>query len=144
MMLPTILAAFALVAVTTILHTVGLVALLVALVRKHALAPAHFWRMTLLLIKVTWWLVLIHATEIGVWALFFLWAGCLPDAESAFYFSGVTYATVGYGDLVLPQPWRMLGPIEGLTGVLMCGLSTGLYFAIITRLIGSRFKAETH
>ena len=140
----TILAAFILVAATVVLHTGGLVALLMALVRKHARAPTRFWPMTLLLIEVTWGLVLIHATEIGVWALFFLWAGCLPDAESAFYFSGVTYATVGYGDVVLPQPWRMLGPIEGLTGILMCGLSTGLFFAIITRLIGPRLKAADH
>ena len=98
-MLSTILAAFVLVAITMVLHIVGLVTLLVALVRKHAHAPTRFWPMTLLLIQVTWGLVLIHATEIGVWALFFLWAGCLPDAESAFYFSGVTYATVGYGDV---------------------------------------------
>jgi len=143
-MLLTILAALVLVAITMMLHIVGLVTLLVALVRKHAHAPTRFWPMTLLLIQVTWGLVLIHATEIGAWALFFLWMGCLPDAESAIYFSGVTYATVGYGDVVLPQPWRMLGPVEGLTGILMCGLSTGLFFAIITRLIGPRFKAETH
>ena len=45
---------------------------------------------------------------------------------------------------ILPQPWRMLGPVEGLTGILMCGLSTGLFFAIIARLIGPRFKAEIH
>ena len=142
-MLSTILAAFVLVAITMVLHIVGMVALLTALVEGTPRAPTRFWPMTLLLIEVTWWLVLIHATEIGIWALFFLWTGCLPDAESAFYFSGVTYATVGYGDVVLPQPWRMLGPIEGLTGILMCGLSTGLFFAIITRLIGPRFKAET-
>jgi hypothetical protein len=97
--------------------------------------------MTRLLIAVTWVLVLIHSAEIAVWAVFFLLAGCLPDAESAFYFSGVTYATVGYGDVVLPQRWRMLGPIEGLTGILMCGLSTALFFAIITRMIGPRLKA---
>ena len=143
-MLSTILAALVLVAITMVLHIVGLVTLLVALVRKHTHAPTRFWPMTLLLIQVTWGLVLIHATEIGVWALFFLWTGCLPDAESAFYFSGVTYATVGYGDVILPQPWRMLGPVEGLTGILMCGLSTGLFFAIIARLIGPRLKAETH
>lgn len=98
--------------------------------------------MTWLLIKVTWVLLLIHVIEIAVWALFFLRAGCLPDAESAFYFSGVTYATVGYGDLVLPQPWRMLGPVEGLTGILMCGLSTGFFFAFLARMFGASFKAE--
>jgi hypothetical protein len=143
-MLSTILAAFILVAITTVLHIVGLVALFAALVRKHDRAPTRFWPMTRLLIEVTWWLILIHATEIGVWAMFYLWAGCLPDAESAFYFSGVTYATLGYGDVVLPLPWRMLGPIEGLTGILMCGLSTALFLAIVARLIGPRFKAEIH
>ena len=63
--------------------------------------------------------------------LFYLWWGCLPDAESAFYFAGVTYTTIGYGELVLVKPWRMLAPIEGLTGILMCGLSTGFFFAVV-------------
>ena len=76
--------------------------------------------------------------------MFYLWAGCLPDAESAFYSSGVTYATVGYGDLVLPQPWRMLGPVEGLTGILMCGLSTGFFFAFLAGFFGPMFKVEPH
>jgi hypothetical protein len=30
-----------------------------------------------------------------VWGLFYLWRGCLPDAEVAFYFSAVTYTTLG-------------------------------------------------
>jgi hypothetical protein len=66
--------------------------------------------------------------------LFYLWWGCLPDAEAAVYFSGVTYTTVGYGDLVLAKPWRVLAPIECLTGVLMCGLSTGVFFAGVNRI----------
>ncbi len=68
-MLSTILAAFILVAITMVLHIVGLVALLMALVRRHAQAPTRFWPMTLLLIEVAWGLVLIHATEIGIWAI---------------------------------------------------------------------------
>ena len=55
----------------------------------------------------------------------YLWRGCMPNAEAAFYFSGVTYTTLGYGDVVLAEPWRLLAPVEGLMGVLMCGLSTG-------------------
>ncbi|HVR19331.1 MAG TPA: potassium channel family protein, partial [Polyangiaceae bacterium] len=58
----------------------------------------------------------------------------------ALYFSGVTYSTVGYGDLVLPEHWRLLGPIEGLTGILMCGLSTGLFFALISKLYAAEPK----
>ena len=105
--------------------------------------PSGFWPISWLLIRVTWTLLLIHLVEIAVWALFYLWAGCLPDAESAFYFSGVTYATVGYGDVVLQKPWRMLGPVEGLTGILMCGLSTGLFFAVLNRVVAGRPGTET-
>ena len=102
--------------------------------RSHAALPSGFWPISWLLIRVTWTLIVIHLVEIAVWAFFYLWAGCLPDPESAFYFSGVTYATVGYGDVVLQEPWRMLGPVEGLTGILMCGLSTGLFFAVLNRV----------
>jgi len=143
-MLWIILIASALVAATVAVHAVGLAALFAVLLKSHAQPPTQFWPMTWLLIRVTWVLLLIHLIEITVWALYFLWSGCLPDAESAFYFSGVTYATVGYGDLVLPQPWRMLGPIEGLTGILMCGLSTGFFFAFLSRVFGARFRTEPH
>ena len=40
----------------------------------------------------------------------------------------------GYGDLVLPPEWRLVGAIEALTGILMCGWSTGFFFAIVSRL----------
>ena len=95
-----------------------------------------------LLIRLTLALILIHLSEIAVWAFFYLWTECLPDAESAFYFSGVTYTTIGYGDLVLPRPWRLLGPVEGLTGILMCGLSTGLFVALLGRVIGGKVGDE--
>ena len=75
-----------------------------------------------------------------LWGLFFWWQKCLPDAESSFYFSGATYATIGYGDLVLPREWRLFGPLEGLTGILMCGLSTAFLFATLSRM----YRGLTH
>lgn len=140
-MISMVLIPFILVAVTVTVHTAGLAVLLHASPRPNAL-PLRFWPVTWLLIRVTWSLILIHAVEISIWALSYLGLGCLPDVESAFYFSGVTYATVGYGDLVLPEPWRMLGPVEGLTGILMCGLSTGFFFALVSRIYASRAKEE--
>jgi hypothetical protein len=124
-----------LVVVTVVIHAVGFSALLRVMMRSHALAKSGFQPVTRLVIGLTCWLILIHLVEISVWGLFYFWQGCLPDAETAFYFSGVTYTTVGYGDLVLPKPWRMLAPVEALTGILMCGLSTGLFFAVVSQWI---------
>jgi len=101
----------------------------------HLPARPHprFWKVTWLTIRIAWWLILIHVIEITIWALVFWWQKCLPDAESSFYFAGVTYTTVGYGDLVLPKEWRLFGPLEGLTGILMCGLSTAFFFAVLSK-----------
>jgi hypothetical protein len=63
----------------------------------------------------------------------------MPSLQAAAYFSGVTYTTTGYGDLVLPESWRLVGAIEALTGVLMCGWSTGFFFLIVSR----RFIADS-
>ena len=141
-MLSKILIACVLVAITVAVHAVGLAVLLKALMGSHARPPTRFWPITWLLLRMTWSLILIHLVEIAVWGLFYFWQGCLPDAESAFYFAGVTYTTVGYGDLVLAKPWRMLGPVEGLTGILMCGLSAGFFFAVVSKVIGARFRTE--
>lgn len=142
-MLRVILISFGLVALNVVIHTGGLAVMLRALMKSHAALPVRPLPITWLLIRTTWWLILIHLAEIAVWALFYMERGAMPDAESAFYFSGVTYTTVGYGDMVLPKPWRILAPLEALTGVLMCGLSTGFFFAVVTRIYVFQKKAET-
>jgi len=139
-MLKIILAAWCLVAATVIIHAAGLVLALGPVFRTAIQAELQFWSVTWLVIRTAWWLIVIHMVEIAVWALFYWWQKCLPDAESSFYFAGVTYTTLGYGDLVLPREWRMLGPIEGLTGILMCGLSTGFFFAMVSRIHEARTK----
>ena len=138
-----ILIAGVLVVVTVAMHATGVSALLRGLMRSRALDRTGFRPVTGMVIALTCWLILVHLAEIAVWGLFYCWQGCLPDAESAFYFSGVTYTTVGYGDLVLPKPWRMLAPLEAMTGILMCGLSTGLFFAVVSRFMSNFMKGRT-
>jgi Ion channel len=58
----------------------------------------------------------------------------MPGFDMALYFSAVTYATIGYGDVVPPENWRLLASMEGLIGILMCAWSGGFIFAIVTRL----------
>lgn len=134
-MLSKLLAAGFLVAVTVCVHAVGLAGLVKAPLGWRGPAPSGFWSATWMLIRVTWYLILLHVVEICLWGLFYVCAGSLPDAQAAFYFSGITYTTVGYGDVVLPERWQLLGAIEGLTGILMCGLSTGFFFAVVNRLL---------
>lgn len=138
-----LLFAVGLVVVTVAIHAVGFDLLLRAMIRSHALNKSGFRHATLWVMGLTCWLMLIHLVEISVWGLFYFWQGCLPDAESAFYFSGATYTTVGYGDLVLPKLWRMLAPVEAMTGILMCGLSTGLFFALVSRWISNWIRTQT-
>jgi Ion channel len=138
-----LLIASGLVATTVIIHATGLGVLLSHVLRSPERPDTRFWPVTWLLIRIAWLLILIHLLEIAVWALFFWWEKCLPDMESSFYFSGVTYATIGYGDIVLPEEWRLFGPIEGLTGILMCGLSTAFFFAVLSRKFLQRFPSST-
>jgi hypothetical protein len=136
-MITHVLFAFCLIALTVIIHAAGLGIVLDGLhsrMRQHT----RFWPITWLLIRIAWWLIIIHMLEIAVWAFFFWWQKCLPDAESSFYFSGVTYATLGYGDLLLPKEWRMFGPLEALTGSLMVGLSIAFFFVIVSKSVLQR------
>ena len=129
------LTAWALVVATVALHTIGLSLLIRSLMKSHREVPTRFWPITRLLTGLAWSLILIHLAGIAIWGLFYYWQGSMPDLESSFYFAGVTYTTTGYGDLLLQQPWRMLGPIEALTGILMTGLSAGVFFAVVGRLL---------
>ena len=129
--------ALCLMAVCVSIHAAGATGALRWL-RAHPPRSPRFWRVTWLFIVVAAWMVLLHLFEIGVWAMFYLWKDAVPDLTSAFYFSAVTYTTTGYGDVVLPEGWRLLGGVEALTGILMCGWSTGFFFAVVNRLYESR------
>ena len=89
------------------------------------------------------WIVCLHVTEIMVWALAYTMGKAMPDLASAMYFSAVTYTTTGYGDLVLPRSWRLVGAVEALTGILMCGWSTGVFFAVLSRSLQNRGDGVT-
>src|SRR5258708_31231643 len=98
-------------------------------------------RSALLMVRFTTAIIALHVVDILLWAGFYR-SLCFPAWESAFYFSAASYATVGYGDVILPQLWRTLGPLESIIGVLMCGLSASFVFAIVTRLVGRETRVS--
>jgi|HubBroStandDraft_1064217.scaffolds.fasta_scaffold29259_1 voltage-gated potassium channel len=125
-----------LVALTIIIQSAGMAALIHWIKAQfpnglHRLGLFHSF---ILVVRFTSLLVCLQMFEILLWASFYRWK-CFPSWEAAFYFSAGDYATVGAGDLFLKQTWRTMGPVESITGVLMCGLSASFLFAMVTRLI---------
>jgi voltage-gated potassium channel len=129
-------AAFLLIMLTLWFQSGGIAAL-IAWVRHAVEGDIHkldHIRSAALVVRLATAMIALHGLEILLWASCYRLL-CFPSWEPALYFSASSYATVGYGDVVLPWKWRMLGPLESIIGVLMCGISVSLLFAIVTRLI---------
>jgi hypothetical protein len=125
-----------LITLTLWLQSAGIAAL-VAWIRRTFEGDARQMgalRSVALVVRLTAAVVLLHGLEILLWAGFYRWR-CLQSWDSAFYFSASSYSTLGCNDVSLPSDWRTLGPLESIIGVLMCGISVSLLFAIVTRLI---------
>jgi len=136
-MLREILVAFILVSINVSIHATGMVELFRWLTRKQSKIEKKFGTVDniVLFIEIFAIILSLHLIQMCIWASFYaIWAG-LKDFESALYFSIATYVTIGYGDVVLPVGWRLLGALEGVTGVLTFGWSTGVIFAVASRLL---------
>jgi hypothetical protein len=127
---------WSLMALSVMIHAVGLSVTLRWL--RELGPPPQLWTWTWLFVRLAGWIVLLHLIEIAIWGGFYVWLGALAGMQDALYFSAVTYTTTGYGDIVLPREWRLVGAIEALTGILMCGWSTGFFFAIVSRMFSDR------
>ena len=129
-------AAAVLVALTLLFQSAGMAALIhwVRTYLERGMNRFGVFRSGVLMARFTSVIIALHLLQILLWAGFYRW-NCLPSWESAFYFSAASYSTIGSGDLLLPRMWRTLGPVESVTGVLMCGLSAAFLFAIVTRLV---------
>src|ERR1700726_2187779 len=104
----------------------------------HRLGPL---RSAVLVVRLTAAVIVLHSVLILFWASCYRRL-CFSSWASALHFSASSYATVGYGDIVLPSNWRMLGPLESIIGVLMCGISVSLLFAAVTRLVSREVRSS--
>lgn len=124
---------------TVAIHLTGL-AFLVRILRSHhrLVRPLRSAPVAVLLVA-TVTIFAIHTVEIWFYALLYVMLDALGSFEVALYFSTVTYSSVGYGDVLLGKEWRILGAIEGATGLIMIGWST----AFLVSLLG-QLKLLTH
>lgn len=83
--------------------------------------------------------MILHFIEIVIWAIVFM---IIPDVhqlqtfEQSIYFSMVTYATLGYGDITLGPYWRIMSGFEAMDGILLFGWSTAMFFSAVQKVFG--------
>jgi hypothetical protein len=80
-------------------------------------------------------LMLAHGLEVFVWALTYELAGVVPAGADSLYFAFVNYTTLGYGDIVPVERWRLIGPTTAMCGMLMFGWSTAVIFEVLRRAL---------
>src|SRR5215813_6663084 len=120
------------------------IAVLISWARSVERGIAHLSSLhaAVLMIRFSTLVIVLHFLQIFVWSVFYR-LYCLPSWESSFYFSATSYSTVGYGDVVLPHVARLLGPVESVTGVLMCGISVSGLVALASKLVEREYGAPS-
>lgn len=92
------------------------------------------------------WLVLsllcLHFIETAIWAAFYFFKQGFADFQTSLYFSIVSYATIGYGDKVLPENLRLIGAIEGLAGTILAGWSVALLVTVLQSIHRTMSEAK--
>lgn len=124
--------------VCVIIHAFGTAAWLKHLVTRFIIDDEPWGTLTSMRILSTTVLVLImlHTIQIAIWAVAYLMlvdVSELTSFETALYFSFVTFTTLGYGDITLSEPWRIMSGIQALSGILLVGWTTAFLFAVVQR-----------
>jgi hypothetical protein len=143
-MLTQLLLAGMVVAVCLLLHVAGLLVMAEWLVQRRQYFQERGTRIhtAVLLVLLFCGIMVLHTIETSAWAVFYYTRSLFSDFETSLYFSLTSFTTIGYGDVLLPQRWRLLGAIEGISGVLLCGLSTAFIFAVMGAMLQFRMQQQ--
>ena len=135
----------AMIALTVVIHTFGIIGLIVwfrayspRFVENH-----NFVAMTSILMIAIVGVFLVHTAEIWLWAALYLWLGEFVELERALYFSTVTFTSLGYGDITLQKSWQLLSGFEAANGIILFGVSTAFVFGAIRKLFQVTEIAKT-
>jgi hypothetical protein len=140
-MLMNILIAAFIIVVTVAIHA-GAMMLTVRLIRKEVggfrqqLRQTHLYRVSGIVLLM----FLASLIEVWVWAVVYLWLNAIQGIEQAFYFSMVTFTTLGYGDVVLQERWRLLASFQAANGVILFGWTTAIVMAVVHRVYFQKEK----
>ena len=117
-------------------HSMGMMMVL-QLIERHARLPKgpllsgrnfHIVSGTVLI------MFLASLVEVLIWSCTYLVLNAIEGPEKAIYFSMVTFTTLGYGDVVLDERWRLLASFEAANGIIMFGWPTAIIIAVVQRV----------
>ena len=95
-----------------------------------------FKKFVLTVSAVTFWLLLGLMLIVSMWTFLFVWQSVFASWEESFYFSLVSFTTLGFGDVILPPEWRILAGFVATDGFLIFGLNTAILLEVMMRLRG--------
>lgn len=130
-------------AISVVVHTLGLMAVTHSMSRLTSRLRVHGRRSRVLaIVSTAIGTFAVLFLQVAIWAAFHRAVGNAQDMEAALYFSAVTFSTLGYGDLVPSHEWRLFSAMEGVVGLLMIGWSTAYLTAAGLRI--GPFRAGEH
>jgi hypothetical protein len=134
MLLNMVIAALLMV-INTAIHASGMLLVVRVFLTKEARNDTHRQRMQLYSVAgVVLLMFLVSIVEVLAWSVTYLWLGAIEGFEKATYFSMVTFTTLGYGEIVLDDQWRLLASFEAANGIIMFGWTTAIVLAAVQRI----------
>ena len=125
--------------VTTAIHASGMLLVVRVVLTKDVQSRYRKKLMHLFSVAgVVLLMFLVSVIEVLVWSATYLWLGALEGIEKATYFSMVTFTTLGYGEIVLEEQWRLLASFEAANGIIMFGWTTAIVLATVQRIYFNR------
>lgn len=134
-MLANLSIASVMVALTTVIHIIG-ISMVVRHIKRHAdhWPYRHPFARAQKTCEVVLLLFLLSLVDIALWAGVYLLLGALDKMETALYFSTVTFTALGYGDVLIDAKWRLIAAFEAANGIIIFGLTTAVVVAAVQRI----------
>ena len=136
MILLNLLIGSVMVVLTTLVHAAAMIASLKWLgrTRKETLKSSSFLARSFVVAVVVLIMFVATILEAGIWASLYCVLGAIEEFEAALYFSMVTFTTLGFGDVVAGDGWRLLSSLEAANGILMFGWTTAIIILGVRRV----------
>jgi len=133
-----------LILVTVVIAAIGIwvTESLITVANPWLVRRPHPPRLAAVLIAAVLTVLGVLTASVWLWALAFVALGVFDALEPAAYFSLVAFTTLGFGDILLPIQWRILGGMAAANGLLNIGLYSALLVEALRRVRSEQVRGE--